>query len=93
MQSNNLTDLRDQLNYNMMLMEKNSDSKNQDMRDKITEIHLMLSKKANDEAVRKWVGEVVHKKVNELNEYMTKKIDSLSLKVDMNHNDVFKQMN
>jgi len=81
------------VSHNIMLMEKDFDGKMQDTRDKIMEIHGILGKKADDAKMRKWVGDLVLQKCGELSEYMTNKIDRLNLKVDRNHDDVFKQMN
>lgn len=93
MQSNNLSDLKDQVSHNIMLMEKDFDNKMQDTRDKIMEIHVQLGKKADDAGIRKWVTDLLIQKTGELSEYLTNRIDRLNMKVDRNHDDVLKQMN
>ena len=69
MQSNNLSDVKDALSHNIMLMEKDFDGKMQDTRDKIMDIHVLLGKKADDGGIRKWVNDLVLQKIGELSEY------------------------
>jgi hypothetical protein len=69
MQSNNLSDVKDALSHNIMLMEKDFDSKMQDTRDKIMDIHVLLGKKSDDAGIRKWVNDLVLQKIGELSEY------------------------
>ena len=69
MQSNNLSDVKDALSHNIMLMEKDFDGKMQDTRDKIMDINVLLGKKADDGGIRKWVNDLVLQKIGELSEY------------------------